>query len=342
MRTFSFDANRPATYPVLKHLFSAKSETAPMTEAILHATPGNPVPENHIAGFFTGHKNRKLRYAIFRSSRSVARGTIVLLHGRNECIEKYFETINDLTAKGFWVATFDTRGQGGSDRLLKKVQAGYVRRFADYGKDISLFLEQVVLPDARLPFFMIAHSTGGLAALSVAPMLSNRIERMVLSSPFVSLSGQSLPAGWIRIIATLLTLTGFGGVQLGKDPRERQFEGNPLTSDPVRFARNASIGLKHPELFIGAPTARWLFEVLKTMPWVTRQDHLTKITVPTLILAPMLDTISRYAALEELSRNFRAAQLIPVTGARHELLLERDVYRTQALAAIDAFFAPED
>lgn len=70
-----------------------------MTEAILHATKGNPVPENHIAGYFTGHKNKKLRYGIFRSSQSVARGTIVLLHGRNECIEKYFETVNDLTEK---------------------------------------------------------------------------------------------------------------------------------------------------------------------------------------------------------------------------------------------------
>lgn len=311
-----------------------------MTEAILHATKGNPVPENHIAGYFTGHKNKKLRYAIFRSGQSIARGTIVLVHGRNECIEKYFETINDLTAKGFWVATFDTRGQGGSERLLKKAHVGYVRRFSDYQKDISLFLEQVVLPDTRLPFFMLAHSTGGLAALAMAPSLSNRIDRMVLSAPFITLSGQSMPGWFIRTVATALTLTGLGGVQLGKDQRERSFDDNPLTSDPDRFARNVAIGTQHPELFIGAPTARWLFEVLKTMPRVTRQDHLTNVTVPTLLLAPMRDRLTPYAAQEELSRNFRAAQLIPITGARHEVLLERDVYRDQALAAIDAFFAP--
>ncbi|MES5099282.1 alpha/beta hydrolase [Agrobacterium sp. BA1120] len=312
-----------------------------MTEAILYATKGNPVPENHIAGYFTGHKNKKLRYAIFRSSHSVARGTIVLLHGRNECIEKYFETVNDLTAKGFWVATFDTRGQGGSERMLKKAHAGYVRRFSDYQKDISLFLEQVVLPDTRLPFFLLAHSTGGLAALSMGPALSNRIERMVLSAPFITLGGQSLPSWFIKLVATSLSLIGLGGVQLGKDQRERSFDDNPLTSDPARFARNLAIGTEHPELFIGAPTARWLFEVLKTMPWVTKQDHLTNITVPTLLLAPMRDSLTPYAAQEQLSRNFRAAQLIPVTGARHELFLERDVYRNQALAAIDAFFAPE-
>jgi len=45
---------------------------------------------------------------------------------------------------------------------------------------------------------------------------------------------------------------------------------------------------------------------------------------------------------EELSRNFRAAQLIPVIGARHELFQERDIYRAQALAALDAFFAPDE
>lgn len=313
-----------------------------MTEAILHETKGNTVPGSHHVGIFEGQGGKKLRYAIFRSEQTVARGTIVLLHGRNETIEKYFETIRDLTAKGFWVATFDTRGQGGSERLLKKADAGYVRRFSDYQKDVSLFLEQVVLPDTRLPFFLMAHSTGGLIALSMAPQLSNRIERMALCSPFIALSGQSVSPRWVKTIATALTLTGFGGKQLGKDQRERDFDGNPLTSDAERFARNIAMIGSHPELFIGRPTARWVYEVMKIMPKVTRQDHLTHITIPTLLLAPVLDTITPYAAQEELSRNFRAAQLIPVIGARHELFQERDIYRAQALAAIDAFFAPEE
>lgn len=313
-----------------------------MTEATLYATTDNPVPENHIVGTFNGHKNKKLRYAIFKSERSVARGTIVLLHGRNEAIEKYFETINDLTAKGFWVATFDLRGQGGSERLRKKADAGYVRRFSDYQKDISLFLEQVVLPDTRLPFFLLAHSTGALAALSMAEQLSNRIERMVLCSPFIALGGQSISPRWIRVIATSLTCLGLGGLQLGRDQRERRFEGNPLTSDEARFQRNVALINERPELFIGAPTARWLYEVLKVMPRAVRQDHLTNVTIPTLLLAGMRDALTPYAAQERLSRNFRAAQLIPITGARHELFHERDVFRAQALAAVDAFFAPEN
>jgi lysophospholipase len=189
---------------------------------------------------------------------------------------------------------------------------------------------------------MIAHSTGALAALAAAPGLANRIDRLALCSPFIELdSQQSVPSSVIRLVATALSLAGLGKVQLGRDQRERDFDGNPLTSDAKRFARNLSLHRQFPELFIGAPTARWVYEALKTMGRVTRQDHLTNITIPTLILAPMLDTITPYKAQEELSRNFRAAQLLPITGARHELLHERDVFRKQALAAIDAFFAPE-
>ena len=44
------------------------------------------------------------------------RGTIVLLTGRSDYMERYFETMRDLVARGFCVASFDWRGQGGSDR----------------------------------------------------------------------------------------------------------------------------------------------------------------------------------------------------------------------------------
>lgn len=97
-------------------------------EAILHATPGNPIPGTPLVGFFEGHRGVKLRYAVFRSSTAKTKGTIVLVHGRNEAIEKYFETIRDLTERGFWVATYDFRGQGGSERLLKDPRKGHVGR----------------------------------------------------------------------------------------------------------------------------------------------------------------------------------------------------------------------
>lgn len=304
---------------------------------VFHLTPGNPPPDNYSAGCFTGHRGVQLRYGLFRSERSPALGTVVLMQGRNEFIEKYFETIRDLNAMGLWVATFDLRGQGGSERLAQNPRKGHVRRFSDYERDLEIFLEHIVLPDARLPFFLVAHSTGALIALSAAPRLSNRIHRMALSAPYVGLTGQALPPGLIRGIARLACWTGLGSLQLGTDQSHRPFDGNPLTADANRFQRNAEIIAAHPELTVGAPTARWLHETFKAARRVSNQAHLTRITIPTLILAPVLDGIVPYRTQENLARNFRAGQLVTINGARHELFQDKDIYRAQGLAAIEAF-----
>ena len=94
---------------------------------LFHETEGNPRPENATGGFFITRDRKKIRYGLFAAVARPMRGTVVLLSGRNECIEKYFETIRDLAARGFGVATLDWRGQGDSDRLIRDRQRGYVR-----------------------------------------------------------------------------------------------------------------------------------------------------------------------------------------------------------------------
>ena len=311
-------------------------------DSILYATPDNPVPENHFAGFLEGRGGVRLRYAVFRSKEREAKGTVVLLQGRSECIEKYYETINDLTAQGLWVATFDWRGQAGSGRLLDGSHAGHVARFADYEADLSLFLEKIVLPDARLPFFIVAHSTGALVALSQAPSLENRIERMVLAAPFVALGGQSMSQRRIAVIARLASLAGLGHRTFRRGEPSFEFAQNVVSSDARRFARNAAIYAAHPELSIGWPTARWLNETLRAMARVTHQDHLTRIRIPTLLLCPTADVLVPRKAIGDLARIFRAARLIEIDGARHELFQEADRYRAQAMAAIEAFIPGSD
>ncbi|MDK1388321.1 alpha/beta hydrolase [Sinorhizobium sp. 8-89] len=304
---------------------------------ILHSTPDNPIPGKHATGFFDGVGNRKIRYAVFKTEASVARGTVVLLQGRNEAIEKYFETIGELNAAGFWVATFDWRGQGGSERLLRQPGRGHVEHFTDYERDLMIFLEQIVLPDTRLPFSIVAHSMGALVALSLAPMLASRIDRMVLLAPFVGLSGQALGQRSIFSIATIMDWIGLGTLPLHRDKGNRPFTNNVLTADPNRYARNQALTDACPQLRLGPPTARWLRETFQAIRRVLRREHLTRVIVPTIILAPTADRLVPHLAVEVLARNFRAGHMIPIDGARHELLHETDRYRAQAMAAILAF-----
>ncbi|MCG5477238.1 alpha/beta fold hydrolase [Sinorhizobium fredii] len=310
---------------------------------ILHSTPDNPIPGKPQVGFFDGAGGRKIRYAVFKANAPVTRGTIVLLQGRNESIEKYFETIGDLASAGFWVATFDWRGQGGSERLLPQPGHGHVEHFADYERDLTIFLEQIVLPDTRLPFSIVAHSMGALVALSLAPMLASRIDRMVLLAPFLGLSGQAIGERGIVAIATVMRWFGLGNLPVRRDKeRPTPFASNPLTTDSRRYQRNLALIDARPHLRIGPPTGRWLSESFRVIRRAMRREHLTKIIVPTVILAPTADALVPYLAMEFLASNFRAGHLIPIDGARHELLQEADRYRAQALAAILAFLPEAD
>ena len=137
---------------------------------LLFDSPGNPLPGNAAADTFTTRDGKRIRYALFGATERPLRGTVILLQGRNECIEKYFETIRDLQKAGLGVATFDWRGQGGSQRLLRNPRRGHVRRFAHYVTDLEQFYQDIVLPDCRLPLFVLAHSTGALIALLAAPV----------------------------------------------------------------------------------------------------------------------------------------------------------------------------
>ena len=311
-------------------------------DQVLYSTPDNPAPENRTEGFIETHDGHQLRYAVFRSGTQVAKGTVVIIQGRNEYIEKYFETIRDLTARGLWVATFDLRGQGGSSRLLKRRNHGHIRRFSDYERDLDTFLEKVVLPDTRLPFYLLGHSTGGLIALSAAPYLNTRIDRMVLSAPFIGLTGQAASPRVIRTLAGMLSAVGLGSLPLTSKLKEPNFSNNPLTSDELRFERNVAMMKAHPELTLGPPTTRWLTEAFRTQERVTSPNHLFSITIPTVIIAPTRDGVVPYTAQERLSRYFRAGQLVPINGARHEIFQERDIYRAAALAAFHAFIPGSD
>ena len=163
--------------------------------------PSNPIPKGAVVDTVATDDGVELRYARFPPNRSPVRGTVVILHGRTEFIEKYFETINDLRRRGFAVATFDSRGQGGSSRLLGNPRKGHVRDFADHVNDFEMVMQEVVLPDCPPPYYVLAHSTGAAVALLSAERLRTQIDRMVLTAPLLALA-----YGTPR---TLARITGF-------------------------------------------------------------------------------------------------------------------------------------
>ncbi|MEX6505938.1 alpha/beta fold hydrolase [Jiella sp. M17.18] len=308
--------------------------------ARLLVTDGNPAPEGLTLGTVRTLDGRQVRYARAPSAQEGTRGTVILLQGRNETIEKYFETMRDLSARGFAVLTFDWRGQGGSERLLRRSRLGHVRRFGHYLNDLEAVLQNVALPDCRGPYAILAHSMGGLIALEAAPRLSNIIERMVVCAPLVAFPRRKVGLRTIHRVARFLTALGFGRSALGPfgpsgklpDP-----ENNPLTSEAGRFRRNRELMQAAPDLFIGGPTVAWLAAVSGAMLRLTDSDRIARLNVPTLIVTAGADRVVSSEAAERLAWRMRCGASLSVPLARHELLQEADRFREPVLEAFEAF-----
>ena len=106
----------------------------------LVSIPANPVPDNFVTGMLKTPDGVSLRFARWLPPAG-RRGTVCIFQGRAEWIEKYFETVRDLRARGFAVAALDWRGQGLSKRALADPQKGHVRNFSEYVTDLETAMD---------------------------------------------------------------------------------------------------------------------------------------------------------------------------------------------------------
>src|SRR5580658_5630040 len=109
----------------------------------LVSIPANPVPEGAVTDMLKTPDGVSIRFARWAPPPG-RKGTVCIFQGRAEFIEKYFETVRDLRARGFAVATFDWRGQGLSQRALKDPRKGHVGSFAEFAIDLETFMKEVV------------------------------------------------------------------------------------------------------------------------------------------------------------------------------------------------------
>jgi lysophospholipase len=305
----------------------------------LLSIPANPVPDGAITGTIKTRDGVSLRFARWPPPAG-RRGTVCLFQGRAEFIEKYFETVRDLRSRGFAVATLDWRGQGASDRALRNRRKGYVRSFSQYQTDLETFVHEVVLPDCPPPLFALAHSMGATILLRAAHAGHRWFDRMVLLAPMIALPGmRRLTATRMMVRALRLLGLGFAYVPGGDASvlQQRPFAGNLLTSDPVRYARNVAVLEAEPSLATGWPTVAWTDSAFRVMAEMAEPSYPARIRQPLLIIAAGLDGIVSTPAIDEFAVRLRAGSHLIVPGGRHELLMEQDLYRSQVLAAFDAF-----
>jgi len=268
------------------------------------------------------------------------KGTVCLLQGRAEFIEKSYETIHDLRRRGFCVVAFDWRGQGESERQVGDPHKGHVVRFDDYRRDLAAIMDAVLVPTMPEPYFGLAHSMGGTIALTGAAQGWLPFARLVTVAPMLGIRMVRWPDA-VSLLSRGLHRAGlgrsyvpFGGpVSIATKP----FPGNRLTNDPERYARNASAALSVGAGAVGDPTVAWLASAFRAMRALLDPSAARRITLPVLVVAAGADPVVSTPAIERFAGRLKSGHLIVLPGARHEILSECGAVRGDFWAAFDAF-----
>jgi lysophospholipase len=304
----------------------------------LTSTPDNPAPSGALEKHIRTADGVRLRTARWAPSSPI--GTVVLLGGRGEFIEKYFEVVGELLTRGFAVVAMDWRGQGGSDRLLRNAHKGQVDDFFQFESDLDALVTSILARKCPRPWIGLAHSMG--AAVLLGAFVAGRcpFERLALTSPMIAVKGVNHRGG-VRVLFAALNSLGMGGAFAPGSGGENQwlasFEGNAFTSDQGRFARVAKLVAASPDLRLGGPTIGWTHAAFRHMSSLDNSRFPRTTATSILIVAAGADRVTDTSATVRLASRLRPTRIVVIEGAQHEILIERDALRAKFWDAFDQF-----
>ncbi len=290
---------------------------------------------------FLDARGARLRWAAWSAPGS-PRGSVVLLGGRGEFIEKYAtEVVGELLGRGYSVFALDWRGQGLSDRPLADRGKGHVDHFDTYVADLALFLERIVVPAAPRPVLALCHSMGAHIALRfMAEAGRDPFAGAVLVAPMTALRREAMLRSVLMVMPEVAALDE--RYLFGTGPfvaLAREFDSNFVTHDERRYRFTELWFAADPRLALGGPTLGWARQAARSMTTAAAPGYLERIDLPVVVVSagadPLVDSSSHPRAVARLPRG----RLVTVAGALHEVMMETDALRAGFWQAFDGLAA---
>ena len=263
----------------------------------------------------------RIRAAIWNAAGP--RGTVFLLPGRSEYVEKYGRNAVDLAAAGYAVLSVDWRGQGLSDRALADRAVGHVADFAEYQRDMDALILAARAQDLPSPWYLLPHSMGGCIGLR-SLMRGLPFQAAAFSAPMWGIS----MANYLRPITQILSSAArrFGFQHRYAPSTNAQsyvlavpFAGNVLTRDPAMWDYMAAQCRAHPDLALGGPSLGWLKAALDECRTLAA---LPSPAVPALCALGSAEKVIDIRPVHARMANWPQARLDMYQDAEHEVLME--------------------
>ena len=265
-----------------------------------------------------------------------ARGTLLFCAGRGDFIEKYLEAIGHWHGRGWNVAAFDWRGQGGS---RGDVLGGHLDSLDPLVDDLAAFLAEL-RDGSPGPQVAVGHSMGGHVLLRALAEERARLDAAVLVAPMLTINSAPMPVWAAWWTASAMAMLGWrqlpawrSSVVPSKTGSRRQ---NVLTACPDRYADELWWWERKPDFNLGAPSWGWIEAAYRSCAELS-DAKLRETQVPLLLLGTETDRLVSAAAIRRAADLLPRARLSMFERAGHEILREADPVRHEALAAIDRF-----
>jgi lysophospholipase len=306
---------------------------APGGAPIVHLN-ADPAPDGLVARFVSMADGVRLRAAVAPAGGGRVRGAVLIAPGRTETVEKYFEAMCDLAARGFASFVIDHRGQGLSDRAVGGGR-GHIDRFELYGQDFAAAVAAFGA-DLPKPWIGLGHSMGGLIMLELLQDRRLDIAGAILSAP---MTGLAVVTDMHLIAASALSRLGVAKkfIPGGNFEPAPQFEENEVTHDRGRYQHILDRLAIAPELGLGDPTIGWTAAAYRAMRRAISPKALRALNTPLLILSAADDNIVDNATHARIAELAPRAVRVETPGAAHEILTETDEVRQAFWTAFDAF-----
>lgn len=278
----------------------------------------------------------RLRAAIWPGG---AKGTVFLLPGRTEYIEKYGRAAGDLAARGLTTLSLDWRGQGLADRHLADKMSGHVGNFLEYQNDLDAVLQLAHEQNLPRPYFILAHSMGGCIALRA---LSRELpfQAVAFTAPMWGIS----MAAWMRPMAKGIAATASW---LGQKHRyapgttsksyvlDAPFAGNVLTSDAEMYSYMRHQASQHPDLILGGPSMGWLHAALVECHALSL---LPSPVTPALCALGTSEKVVDTTPIHLRMRQWKKGRVDLYPSAEHEIMMETPVMRKRLFDSVAEHF----
>ncbi len=308
-----------------------------MTDAPLYAGVADG-PDGGRAVWLTAADSVRIRAAVWNSDG--AKGTVLLLPGRTEYIEKYGRAAIDLAQRGYATLTLDWRGQGLADRATNDRMTGHVADFAEFQADFDAVLAFARASGLPEPYYLMAHSMGGCIGLRVL-MRGADVKAAAFSAPMWGI----LMAAWMRPVAQALATTArwfnfdaryAPGTGAKTYVIDAPFSGNTLTSDAEMWDYMRAQALAHPELSLGGPSLGWLRAALSechALSLLPSPPH------PSYCALGTAEKIVDTGPIHLRMANWPGGRLDLCPGSEHEVMMESPTTRAHFFDNAAALFA---